>query len=557
MDASDYIKQRRQRMITSDVLGKRTQFNEGRRVWVRIQGTTGNYESTYQEIDQGTVELTPAEYAKIVLDASVGEYMLTSAFDVLYNANTQELTIAIPELNAPYFDNYNFYLVGSFNESNWGVMQKMNHIGSTLSLNCTFSQSFLACKLFAYINTSTQETPPPWAGNPDVDLYGGFSTDNNNSYAVYHTVKPAPFNYDYYKFNSLNGIMLDENLPIQITEGVIELNYSYGLTIVSVERNSSNDIVITYTNDNEGDITGVIVNSGDYTQITGNILTFLATTTNGTITISNDVAFVIGNTYRVMDISGINTTHFAYYFAQFTVPDNYTPSDTFFTSAIPSIPGFSAPNIVLSGAAGPNYSYVTVANSNDPDFSFATNEDFTIEWFQHNNATHVNARPFSIGSYGNSDIKIGVSYENTFYVWVNQVPHSFAGISDNQWMTGTWIHIAIVRISGVMSVYINGLRIGSQNISDAIPTSTIDLAIGNESSPTDAGILQAQITNFRWVKGFGLYTDNFDTNLPTTPLTAVTGTKLLLLASTAPTVTNDSSGLNKAVTGHNVGWSAT
>jgi hypothetical protein len=257
-----------------------------------------------------------------------------------------------------------------------------------------------------------------------------------------------------------------------------------------------------------------------------------------------------------MDISGINTTHFAYYYGQFTVPDNYAPSVAFFTSQIPSIPGFSAPNIVFTGAPSPNYSYVSVANINDPDFSFASTDDFTIEWFQHNNATTGFGRPFSIGSYSNSDIKIGVSYENTFYVWVNQVPHSFAGISSNQWMTGTWIHIAIVRISGVVTVYINGLRIGSQNIPDAVPTSTDDLVIGNESPPSSDGILNSQITNFRWVKGTGIYTDNFDTAIPTTPLTAATGTKLLLLASTAPTVTADSSGLNKVVTGHNIIWAA-
>lgn len=68
MDASDYIKQRRQRMVAADVLGKRTSFNEGCRAWVNIQ-LNGNYESTYKEVNQGTVGLTPAEYAIILLNA--------------------------------------------------------------------------------------------------------------------------------------------------------------------------------------------------------------------------------------------------------------------------------------------------------------------------------------------------------------------------------------------------------------------------------------------------------------------------------------------------------
>ncbi len=71
MDASDYIKRARQRMVTADVLGKRTQFNEGRRAWFNIQMNANDY-STYQEITQGTVELTPAEYTEIVQDATVG-----------------------------------------------------------------------------------------------------------------------------------------------------------------------------------------------------------------------------------------------------------------------------------------------------------------------------------------------------------------------------------------------------------------------------------------------------------------------------------------------------
>ncbi len=564
MDASDYIKQRRQRMVTSDVLGKRTQFNEGRRVWVRIQGNSGNYESTYQEISQGTVELTPAEYEEIVAGASVGEYTFTSAFDVLYNANTYELTITIPELNAPYFDTYNFYLVGSFDQSKvddqvWSIMPKMTRAGSTLTLSpCTFTNvNYLGCKLFAYTSISTSTTAPPWSGDPNVDLYGGFSSENQQSYAVYHTAKPAPFNFDFFRFNSLNNIYLDQDLPIQVIEGVVEMNYSYGLTIVSVERNSSNDIVITYTNDNEGDISGVIVNSGDYTRVTDNTITFLATTINGTITIPNDVAFVIGNTYRVMDISGINTTHVVYYFAQFTVPDNYTPSATLFTSAIPTIPGFSASSIAFSGALSPSpYSYVTVASNNDPDFSFAENEAFTIEWFQYMSEPHINARPFSIGSFG-AGIKIAVSYEGSLIFWMNNDPKfSFPGYLDIAYMTNAWIHVAIVRdSSGLVTIYINGKYIGTDTISDAVSVSTTDdLTIGNETSPTDAGVFTGNITNFRWVKGDALYNGNFNDELPTTPLSAVPGTKLLLLASTLGTVTDDSSGLIKAVTGHNVGW---
>jgi hypothetical protein len=51
-----------------------------------------------------------------------------------------------------------------------------------------------------------------------------------------------------------------------------------------------------------------------------------------------------------------------------------------------------------------------------------------------------------------------------------------------------------------------------------------------------------------------LYTSNF--TRPTAPLTAVSGTKLLLLASTSGTATTDSSGLGKSVTNNGTTWSA-
>ncbi len=273
-------------------------------------------------------------------------------------------------------------------------------------------------------------------------------------------------------------------------------------------------------------------------------------------TIQDNSQLVAGETYRIMDLSQEDTTHFVLYYGQFTVPASSGPA--FFTSQIPSIPGFSAGSISMSGASSPSpYSYVTVANNNDPDFSFAVNEPFTIEWFQYIDTTKPFARSFSIGSYGSGNIKIGVSYENTVFLWVNGGARSFAGISSNQWMTGSWIHIAIVRAdTGVVRIYINGQFIGSTIISDAIPVSNLDLAIGNETVPNDAGIFAGKITNFRWVKGNAIYTANFDSALPTTPLTAVAGTKLLLLAASDPLVTADSSGLSKVVTGHNITWAA-
>lgn len=323
MDASDYIKRARQRMVTADVLGKRTQFNEGHRAWFNIQGTSGNYESTYQEIAQGTVELTPAEYTEIVQDATVGEITITDPFEVRYDANTSLLTITIPEISDPSFDDYNFYFVGPFEESQWAIMQTMTRTGSILSLTCTY-HSEISGKLFAYLTTSSDTTSPPWSGNPDVVLYGGFSSGATNNYAVYHSVHPTTFNFDYYKNNPVDntGIQLDRDLYGYVTDGIVERNVNEGLTLVSpVIRNISNKMVLQYTNPsmnvkNNGSIVDLNYNAVSADNIIFN------NDTSGTHIILDDATLNahIGGGYRIINISEKDTTHYVYYYTEFTVP---------------------------------------------------------------------------------------------------------------------------------------------------------------------------------------------------------------------------------------------
>jgi hypothetical protein len=67
-----------------------------------------------------------------------------------------------------------------------------------------------------------------------------------------------------------------------------------------------------------------------------------------------------------------------------------------------------------------------------------------------------------------------------------------------------------------------------------------------------------KITNFRWVKGSSVYDGTQSTiTVPTSPLAAIGGTKLLLLTNSAGTYLTDSSGLNKSATNNgNVIWSS-
>ena len=99
-------------------------------------------------------------------------------------------------------------------------------------------------------------------------------------------------------------------------------------------------------------------------------------------------------------------------------------------------------------------------------------------------------------------------------------------------------------------MYVNGelklTRTTNYNI-----TQTDTLRIGNQTNASvPNGNYAGLITNFRWVVGSAVYTDTFSP--PTSPLTAISGTELLLNASTAGTFLDDSSIRNRTATNSGV-----
>jgi hypothetical protein len=86
----------------------------------------------------------------------------------------------------------------------------------------------------------------------------------------------------------------------------------------------------------------------------------------------------------------------------------------------------------------------------------------------------------------------------------------------------TWYHVAIVRSSGTLTIYVNGVNAGSQsNTSNLTATYA---AIGGYYSSSYS--MNGYVSNFRVVKGTAVYTANFTP--PTSPLTAITNTQFLV-----------------------------
>lgn len=173
--------------------------------------------------------------------------------------------------------------------------------------------------------------------------------------------------------------------------------------------------------------------------------------------------------------------------------------------------------------------------------------DTTIEWFQKQTSATSHPRVFSIGP--DTSAVYGVSIEgNKIYTWPN----------GNNWNIGktyvnTWIHVAIVRSSGNTNVYVDGVRVGSQqsdtvNISGALK----DLYIGADGLTAGDGF-PGKITNFRWTNSV-VYTGSSFTPI-TSPLTILPQTKLLMLGGTNANPVVDSTGIN-VLTNFNTTWSS-
>lgn len=168
-----------------------------------------------------------------------------------------------------------------------------------------------------------------------------------------------------------------------------------------------------------------------------------------------------------------------------------TPINSYYIASQPS----SAP-----------YNYISVPGGTG--FAFGTG-DFTIEWFQYQSTSTSFSRLFWYGT-GPS---YGVSLEGSFYFWGPNAQN----VGSAGTILSTWVHFAVVRISGVVKVYRNGTSIGSiNNVSNFSDTSSTFYIGSKAGTGLQSEQFIGSITNFRVCKGVGVYTGNFTT--PTSAL---------------------------------------
>ena len=162
--------------------------------------------------------------------------------------------------------------------------------------------------------------------------------------------------------------------------------------------------------------------------------------------------------------------------------------------------------------------------------------DFTIEcWVKVVEAPGNNERIFVYGTNETSPYSVIALMLNTSKYLVVRLANSDRITYSTALTMGIWYHVAIVRASGTVTLYVDGTSRGTYSDSSANYAET-DLHLGYDSSLTSAYSIYGLITNFRQVNGVAVYTGNF--TVPTVPLetTQSSGTNIAAITGTATKV---------------------
>lgn len=226
-------------------------------------------------------------------------------------------------------------------------------------------------------------------------------------------------------------------------------------------------------------------------------------------------------------------------------PDVYAAPTA--TTGSPTVSTSGSGSIAFNGSSA----YIRYAGQSA--FAFGTG-DFTIEgWFYVTSlASGIIAWDFRTagtnGAYG--ALELSANGQVQYYANSAYQISSSAGLNT----INTWAHIAITRSGTSTKLFFNGTQVGS-TYSDSTNylVGVSSPYIGSGSSPS--AYLPGYISNFRVVKGTAVYTANFTPS--TTPLTAISGTSLLLnSASGAYLADGSTNGFAPAATAGSPAWNA-
>ena len=206
--------------------------------------------------------------------------------------------------------------------------------------------------------------------------------------------------------------------------------------------------------------------------------------------------------------------------------------------------------------------YIDISSSSD--FAIASDADYTFEFFifydsKDSDMLIMDYRTGGAnGTFPVLSIAGDLNYDesdgsaDTGKVSFNPHSGTLSTVKSASTLTfGAWNHVAIVRNSGTINFYINGTRDNNSYTNNTTVATAANIRFGDLALNSDAGAdgnnsyypglqFSGVLSNFRFVNGTAVYSGSSIT-VPTSKLTAITNTKLLLFQSNR-FVDNSSSG---------------
>jgi len=189
----------------------------------------------------------------------------------------------------------------------------------------------------------------------------------------------------------------------------------------------------------------------------------------------------------------------------------------------------------------PTASYLTVATN--AAFTYGTG-DFTMECWVYLTTTGAIQYIIDQRNSGTANAVIPAIYVSASNVLTYFVSNAAQITGTTALTVGTWYHVAVSRSTLVTKMFLNGVQEGSSYV-DANNYAASRVTIASNGA-TAGNYLVGYVSNARLVNGTAVYTSNFTPS--TTPLTAITNTKLLTCQSNR-FVDNSSNNFAFTVTG--------
>ena len=209
--------------------------------------------------------------------------------------------------------------------------------------------------------------------------------------------------------------------------------------------------------------------------------------------------------------------------------DNSTSAHTVTPSGNPSISSFGPflttsvydPAVNAASLYAPAYSdYLRIPNSAE----FELDGDFSVEFWANLDEAFNNQLSIFIWANNNGQTQIGQEDSRDLYFYRGSNIIQNTNVITQ---TKAWNHVALCRSGSVLSMYCNGVRIGTASY-----TSTVDFSDGYVAAYDPAQgqyAANGYMSDLRILKGSSAYDASQTTlTIPTAPLTAITNTKLLL-----------------------------